>query len=307
MAQVDYYQLLGVNPTATLDEIRKAYRRLARRVHPDTNPGWEDDTEANRQMAALNEAYAVLRDAARRAEYDRQRRCQLDEMMRRARSYEQAHAQTRYTYAYAGRRSHQPRGGWSQLAFRPSVDQQVMWILIAIVLAVVGVYGIRAAVDGMAVLGTLIMLGGFMGGALSGMAAIPYFQGYVVLTKEALIEYPAFGLFPARVYRYDEICDVHLRVQHHKYGTTVRILIDYFQRDPAGRLNVNYYHSKWLMLIGDPRTLFYILRRQASARKFAFTKPTWWAVVVGARELIGLMVAAFGVMVVMVFWGCGSA
>jgi hypothetical protein len=81
-------------------------------------------------------------------------------------------------------------------------------------------------------------------------------------------------------------------------------MIDYYLRDPAGRLNVNYYHSKWLMPIGDPRTLFYILRRQASARKFPFSKPTWWAVMVGARELIALMLAAFGVMVAMVFCGC---
>jgi hypothetical protein len=172
------------------------------------------------------------------------------------------------------------------------------------VLVLVGVFGISTAVEGAVAMGTLIMLAGFMGGALAGMSVIPYFQGYVVLTRQALVEYPAFGLFRPRVYRYDQICDVHLRTRRHKYGTTVRVMVDYYQRDPRGQLNVHYYHSKWLMPVDDPRTLFYVLRQQASARKFAFTKPTWWAVLVGARELIALMLAMFGVMVAMVFCGC---
>ena len=40
MAEMDYYQVLGVSPTATHQEIRKVYRRLARRIHPDVNPEW---------------------------------------------------------------------------------------------------------------------------------------------------------------------------------------------------------------------------------------------------------------------------
>jgi hypothetical protein len=73
MAEVDYYQILGVAPTATAGEIRKAYRLLARRVHPDTNPEWEDDVQANQWMAALNQAYDVLSDPFRRAAYDQSR------------------------------------------------------------------------------------------------------------------------------------------------------------------------------------------------------------------------------------------
>jgi len=73
MPDQDYYQMLGVSPLADLSEIRSAYHRLARRVHPDTNPEWEDDQKANRQMALLNEAYDVLGDPLRRAEYDRGR------------------------------------------------------------------------------------------------------------------------------------------------------------------------------------------------------------------------------------------
>jgi curved DNA-binding protein CbpA len=59
------YDRLGVAPTATLEEIRAAYRRIARRVHPDRG------TAGNEQaMAAANEAWRVLSDPGRRAEYD---------------------------------------------------------------------------------------------------------------------------------------------------------------------------------------------------------------------------------------------
>lgn len=302
MAQADYYQLLGVDSTATADEIRRSYRRLARLVHPDTNPEWEDDTDANRRMAALNEAYAVLRDPSRRAEYDLQRQHRLDEMARRARAYE--YTQRGYTHARARPRSQGQQTAWAQLVFRPSLDRLMTWAFVAIVLVLVGVFGISMAVQGTVMVGTATMLAGFMGGALAGMAAIPYFQGYVVLTRQALVEYPAFGLFQPRIYRYDEICDVHLQVRRHRYGTTMRVMIDYYQRDPRGQLNVHYYHSKWLMPVDDQRTLFYVLRQQARARKYAFSKPTWWAVAVGARELIGFLMATFGMMVAMLFCGC---
>jgi curved DNA-binding protein CbpA len=67
MTQQDYYAELGVLQTATVAEIRRAYRRLARRTHPDLNPG--DQTAAAR-FRAINAAYQVLTDSAQREEYD---------------------------------------------------------------------------------------------------------------------------------------------------------------------------------------------------------------------------------------------
>lgn len=63
----DYYQVLGVERSASSDAIKKAFRRLARKHHPDINPA--PDSAA--RMQALNEAYEVLRDDERRAAYDR--------------------------------------------------------------------------------------------------------------------------------------------------------------------------------------------------------------------------------------------
>jgi len=68
MAKRDYYEVLGVPRNAGRDDIRKAYRRLARKHHPDLNPG---DAEAERRFKELGEAYEVLSDAEKRKVYDR--------------------------------------------------------------------------------------------------------------------------------------------------------------------------------------------------------------------------------------------
>ncbi len=62
----DYYKILQVDPAAEPDVIEAAFRRLAMKYHPDFNAS----PDATTRMAALNEAYAVLSDPARRAQYD---------------------------------------------------------------------------------------------------------------------------------------------------------------------------------------------------------------------------------------------
>jgi molecular chaperone DnaJ len=67
----DYYATLGVTKDATAEEIKKAYRRLARESHPDANP---DDPRAEQRFKEIGEAYAVVGDKPQRAEYDEMRR-----------------------------------------------------------------------------------------------------------------------------------------------------------------------------------------------------------------------------------------
>ena len=67
MAKRDYYEVLGVSKDATDDELKKAYRKLAIKYHPDKNPG---DKEAEEKFKEAAEAYDVLRDKDKRARYD---------------------------------------------------------------------------------------------------------------------------------------------------------------------------------------------------------------------------------------------
>jgi DnaJ-class molecular chaperone len=84
MAVKDYYSTLGVSRAATEDEIKKAFRKLARKYHPDVNPG---DKAAEAKFKEINEAHEVLSDKDKRAKYDK-----YGENWQHAEAYEKAGA-----------------------------------------------------------------------------------------------------------------------------------------------------------------------------------------------------------------------
>lgn len=88
MAFIDYYKTLGLDKTATADDIKKAYRKLARKFHPDMNPG---DKEAEKRFKEINEANEVLSNAENRAKYDK-----YGEHWKHGEEYEKARQQQQY-------------------------------------------------------------------------------------------------------------------------------------------------------------------------------------------------------------------
>jgi curved DNA-binding protein CbpA len=68
----NYYQILGVSGEASQDEVRKSFRKLALKYHPDRNPG--NEIWAGEKFKEINEAYSILSDGKKRAEYDMLRR-----------------------------------------------------------------------------------------------------------------------------------------------------------------------------------------------------------------------------------------
>ena len=109
MAYIDYYKVLGIDKKATADEIKKAYRKLARKYHPDVNPG---DKESERKFKEINEANEVLSNAANRTKYD-----QYGENWKHGDQYEKAHQQQRSQQSRGG-----GYGGFSQADFGEGAD-----------------------------------------------------------------------------------------------------------------------------------------------------------------------------------------
>ena len=95
MDYVDYYKILGVSKTASQDDIKGAYRKLARKLHPDLNP---DDKTANKKFQEINEANEVLGDPENRKKYD-----QYGKDWKHSAEFEKARQQ----------RQSQPSGGYS--------------------------------------------------------------------------------------------------------------------------------------------------------------------------------------------------
>lgn len=103
MAFIDYYQVLGVPKDATQEDIKKAYRKLARKLHPDLNP---NDQAAKQKFQQVNEANEVLGDPEKRKKYD-----QYGEHWQHAEQYEAARRQQQQ-YQQAGGFGNAGGGGW---------------------------------------------------------------------------------------------------------------------------------------------------------------------------------------------------
>ncbi|MCI3936969.1 J domain-containing protein [Chryseobacterium aahli] len=108
MAYIDYYKILGVDKSATQDDIKKAYRKQARKLHPDLNP---NDKEAERKFKELNEANEVLSNPENRAKYDK-----YGENWKHSEQYEQAQQQRQYQNQSGN------RGGFSGADFGEGED-----------------------------------------------------------------------------------------------------------------------------------------------------------------------------------------
>ena len=102
MAFIDYYKILGVEKNASDKDIKSAYRKLARKHHPDLNP---NDTESNKIFQQLNEANEVLSDPEKRKKYDK-----YGENWQHGEAYEQAQQQQKQQSGYGG--DNQDFGGY---------------------------------------------------------------------------------------------------------------------------------------------------------------------------------------------------
>jgi curved DNA-binding protein len=92
---IDYYQILGLDKNAAAEDVKKAYRKLARKYHPDLNP---DNAEAKKKFQQINEAHEVLSDPEKRKKYD-----QYGEQWKHAEQFEQARQHSSRASSTGGR------------------------------------------------------------------------------------------------------------------------------------------------------------------------------------------------------------
>ncbi len=110
MAFIDYYKVLGIEKTASADDVKKAYRKLARKYHPDVNQG---NKEAEKMFKEVNEANEVLSNPENRAKYDK-----YGENWKHGEEYEKAQQQQRQQY----QNSQNFGGGFSDTNFGDNED-----------------------------------------------------------------------------------------------------------------------------------------------------------------------------------------
>lgn len=107
---IDYYKVLGVDKNSDVKDLKKAYRKLARKYHPDVNPG---DAEAERKFKQINEANEVLSDPEKRKKYDK-----YGENWEHADAYEKAGGRQRHSRSPGGGPFHgQTSDGWQEFTY----------------------------------------------------------------------------------------------------------------------------------------------------------------------------------------------
>jgi curved DNA-binding protein len=98
MEYIDYYKILGIDKNASQEDIKKAYRKLARKYHPDLNP---NDKEAHKQFQQINEANEVLSDAEMRKKYDQYGQ-QYGKDWKHAEEFEKQRQSQQYSQSFGG-------------------------------------------------------------------------------------------------------------------------------------------------------------------------------------------------------------